>query len=381
MHATTRVVFLLAALLMFSPVVGAQTPTVIDDFTEYTYSAPSAGIGTFANLPVSRTFPGPIASLQLLIVSGQADDIGYVGGRLVTNLAPSCQAIGSVEPQDVTDQVTINGDTASFLLRAQENCCCTTGWGSATAAGRANARFHWIVTLGSPACVPNPGLQKLWFEQEANTEIQKPRISPTPESTERAAELQSALDAVQPYVEIDHNGMERLRAGEARRDGVSGEAIGLAMRVIALDNRILDAARRGEEPDLEPADFKFIEPLYIQIAQASPCGSRQHPSPCPTRIESERFFFSREEVISHLEGMGYHRTSNYAGGSTGNDYSRVVSSACGGSSFREQAIIHRAAQCWTYNTQGPEPNPEVLEYVWPSFGWPGYVNWWHRSFC
>lgn len=32
-------------------------------------------------------------------------------------------------------------------------------------------------------------------------------------------------------------------------------------------------------------------------------------------------------------------------------------------------------------TEGPEPNPEVLQYIWPRLGWPGYVRWWHLNFC
>lgn len=375
---------LLLAIPTFSDAAHAQT-TTIDDFTEYTYSAPSAGIGSFADFPVSRTFAEPILSLQLFIVSGRADDIGYVGSRLVTNVPGQCQDVGTVTSvQDVTDQVTINGNTASFLLRAQENCCCVTGWGTATQGDRANARFHWVVTLGTNACVPLAG-------QGIETQALSPapvvgkfnqgRIAPTKESETRAAELESALAAVQPYVEIDERGMERLRAAEARQAGVPGEAIGLARRLIALDNRIIAAAQRGEEADVAPGDFEFIEPLFIEIAQTDPCGTRQHPAPCPQRVESGVYFFTREEVITHLEGLGYHRTANYAGGSSGNDYSRVVSSACGGGSFREQAIIHQREPCWTYNTQGPEPNPEVLGYVWPRLGWPGYVRWWHLHFC
>ena len=40
----------------------------------------------------------------------------------------------------------------------------------------------------------------------------------------------------------DHNGLERLRTADARKAGVSGEAIGLAMQLIALDNRVIAAA-------------------------------------------------------------------------------------------------------------------------------------------
>ncbi len=146
---STRGVIVIAAMFAFhalSPVVNAQT--VINDFTEYTYSVPAGPIGSFADFPVTRTFDQPIASLKLFIVSGDADDIGYVGSTLVTSIVPMCAGIGSVTSiQEVTNQVTISGNTASFLLRAQENCCCVTGWGSATQAGRANARFQWMVTL------------------------------------------------------------------------------------------------------------------------------------------------------------------------------------------------------------------------------------------
>jgi len=381
-----RGVLILGALIVLSAfprAAHAQTPT-INDFTEYTYAVPAGGIGSFADFPVTRTFPAPIGSLQLFIVGGRADDIGYVGSRLVTNVPAMCADVGTVTSvQDVTDQVTISGDTATFVLRAQENCCCVTGWGTATQGDRANARFQWVVTLGcqvSGQTSTDP--QALSFEQgNTVTEVGQSRIAPAEDTAARAAELESALDAVQPYVEIDDNGLERLRAAEARKAGVPGEAIGLAMRVIALDNRVIAAAQRGEEADLGRAEFEFIEPLFLQIAQTDPCGTRQNPAPCPPRVESGLFFFTRDEVIRSLEALGYHRTSNYAGGSRGNDYSRVVPHACGGSTFRVQAIIHQRDPCWTYNTQGPEPNPEVLEYVWPRLGWPGYVRWWHLHFC
>src|SRR5581483_721754 len=52
---------------------------------------------------------------------------------------------------------------------AQENCCCVTGWGSATQGDRANARFRWQVTLAG-ACAVAPltevtDPQALSFEQ------------------------------------------------------------------------------------------------------------------------------------------------------------------------------------------------------------------------
>jgi hypothetical protein len=381
-----RAVLFAAALIALPVATQAQTTTV-DDFTEYTYSVPAGPIGSFADFPVTRTFAQPIQSLKLYIVAGRADDIGYVGGTLVTSVVPSCSDVGTVTSvQEVTDQVTISGNTASFMLRAQENCCCVTGWGTATQGDRANARFHWVVTIGQPGCVPTSADSQLAAAETPEPtavfgRFNPPRIAAAEQNASRAAELELALAAVQPHVEIDEHGFERLRAAEARRAGVPGEAIGLAMRVIALDNRIVDAAQRGEDAQIGRSDFEFIEPLFIQIAQADPCGTRQNPSPCPARAESNVYYFTRDDVVNALLGLGYHRTANYAGGSTGNDYSKVVSSTCGGSSFRSQAIIHQRAQCWTYNTQGPEPNPEVLGYVWPRLGWVGYVRWWHLHYC
>jgi hypothetical protein len=70
----------------------------------------------------------------------------FVGGTLVTDVPDACSRVGIVTaPVDVTDQVAINGNTASFVLRAMENCCCFTGWGSATKGGRHDARFPWEV--------------------------------------------------------------------------------------------------------------------------------------------------------------------------------------------------------------------------------------------
>ena len=129
----------------------ADPPAALTDTTSYTYSVPSAGVGTFADFPVSRTFDQPIASVKLFITGGKADDIGYVGSRIVTSTPAACSNVGSVTgEQDVSDQVTISGKTASFLLRAQENCCCSTGWGSVTQPDRADAQFRWVVTFGSP---------------------------------------------------------------------------------------------------------------------------------------------------------------------------------------------------------------------------------------
>lgn len=121
----------------------------IDDETTHTYSVRASGIGTFADRTITRRFSAPIQDIKVTVVGGQADDIGYVGSLLVTNVAPRCGGVSAVvAPVDVTSQVTVSGSEATLTLRAQENCCCVTGWGSATQGDRADARLHWEVTLG-----------------------------------------------------------------------------------------------------------------------------------------------------------------------------------------------------------------------------------------
>lgn len=145
-----------AAALLLSSFGAAAAPQTVDDITTYSYAQGFAGIGSEADLPVSRTFPGRIVSLVLTIIDGKADDIGFVGNIQVTNQFPQCRDVGAVTaPVDVSSQVAISGNTASFLLRAVENCCCSTGWGPATQGDRPPATFHWQVTYETEQCDAN----------------------------------------------------------------------------------------------------------------------------------------------------------------------------------------------------------------------------------
>lgn len=138
---------LLLAVVAVPPAAGQQ----IDDFTEHTFSVPFVGINNFADLPVSRTFEQEIQDIQVFIEAGTADDVGFVGALQVTSGPLGCNGVQEVtDAVDVTTQVTVDGATASLVLRALENCCCVTGWGSATQADRTDARLHWLVSLGGP---------------------------------------------------------------------------------------------------------------------------------------------------------------------------------------------------------------------------------------
>lgn len=124
----------------------------VDDFTEHTYAARSIGVGNFAECPITRTFAAPIKSLKVSIVSGTADDIGYVGEILVTpdSANVTCRLGHVTNTVDVTRAVAVSGNTVNLTLRAKDTCCCDTGWGEDTAGGRSNARLRWQVELAPP---------------------------------------------------------------------------------------------------------------------------------------------------------------------------------------------------------------------------------------
>lgn len=148
-----------AALLLAaaSPAAQAQTtdfidstdqPGPIDDYTTHSHVVrPALSTGSFLDLLVTRQFSAPIEDIKVTIVDGQADDTGFIGDLQVTN-ATGCSGVGAVQsPVDVTSEVMLSGDEATLLLRAQENCCCATGWGSAPSSSPRPAKLHWEVEL------------------------------------------------------------------------------------------------------------------------------------------------------------------------------------------------------------------------------------------
>ncbi|MEI2726393.1 MAG: lectin-like protein [Verrucomicrobiota bacterium] len=131
----------------------ALLTNTINDHTEHSYVAANLPVGSYANCQITRTFAAPVKSLKLILVSGTADDVGYVGNILVTpnSTTQPCQLGQVTNEVDVTRAVSVNGNTASLTLRARDTCCCTTGWGEDTGSDRLNAKFQWEVELAPPA--------------------------------------------------------------------------------------------------------------------------------------------------------------------------------------------------------------------------------------
>ncbi len=222
----------------------AFTEGTVDDLTEHTYSVPAEGVGSFADCQITRTFGAPIQDIQVIIESGQADDIGYVGNTQVTDTKPMCAAIGEVTaPVDVTSQVTVNGNVATLTLRAQENCCCETGWGEATAPGRLNAKLHWIVAL-----TPQP-LTVTFSETKVVTGFTKPAAQST---LEKKLTAMVSPKSETNNITFESDFPERATVSVISRDATTGKVIlgvkGVSRTPVSQENGDAELrAKKGDE--------------------------------------------------------------------------------------------------------------------------------------
>jgi len=254
---------------------------------------------------------------------------------------------------------------------------------------------------------PTPSCDAIAIASDTVTDAPTGNQTPSPAMADwQIQQLQDELEAVMPFIVTDDKGKQRLLRAEALRAGLSMEAVNIAQRLVNITNRITKAAGKDEDidPNLNAEDFAFIDPLFrrwasngfsdqsvsgVMTNQATifpHCGSFINPGPCPPRVDSGLLFSSKQEVIQHLLALGYHQVPRYAtvrGGFT-NDFAQVVDKTdCGFGPFRIEAALRHHGECWTYYTQGPEPNPEIFSYValWPYPWWPEYVYWWHRFYC
>jgi hypothetical protein len=227
-----------------------------------------------------------------------------------------------------------------------------------------------------------------------------PGLTLTPPTTQHASisevqALQARLQAIAPFIVRDRQGMQRVALADAFQAGVSAEAMVLGQRLVTLHNRLARSTRRLESSTMTASDFAFIAPLWRYEAQSgilSHCGSFADPTVCPAYVPSAQCFSTNDAAIEHLIAAGYHRTAIYAGGASGHDYTGAgPDPTCGSGPFRTQAVIAQLDSVWTYQTQGPEPNPEIFgavpgqddpyDYDWPHFWWGVYAFWWHAFFC
>jgi hypothetical protein len=202
---------------------------------------------------------------------------------------------------------------------------------------------------------------------------------------------------IEPYLSVNYNvPTVTFDATSATAAGVPSAAVARGQALVAANNQVLTLMNQQVNPWVHYA----VDPWYYpnstpeERGDGNPCGNWANPLTTPVPVPSNLCFASHEAAVADLVSKGFHRVNPPFGGISqqmwGNDYAHVVDyPPCPTSgAFRLQAHIHKLSNCcWSYDTQGPEPNPEFLDFAnqytdippWPYDLWPLYVWWWHYT--
>lgn len=228
-------------------------------------------------------------------------------------------------------------------------------------------------------------------------------------------EIERALLMTADYMTLHEDNTLSVDDVRARSDGVSPRRVRTATKFETMHNLLIDSLGSAESPsqsDRYRGLQSWFEPYFQLVASGKPrkairpetteagsaldrdgvgtldggCGgTRKDPHNCPGRsVTTDGPWDSQSAVQNALVNKGFHETAGYASGYAGDgrDYTKGVdASGCSSPKFRTHVIIFEDGGDWLYNTQTPEPNPEVLDYVWPTVTWGTYVEWWHTEFC
>ncbi len=189
------------------------------------------------------------------------------------------------------------------------------------------------------------------------------------------------INAMTPYVTVNPDYSLTVDKTKARRVGVSKKAIELATEIVKLNNEVVANPDLFMKP-IAPSQLKKVESAFAQLNEIACGGGPNKPHPCPKWATVSPIWKSKQAVINYLVSVGYHKTADYASNYNADDYTRCVNAyGCSGCKFRTQAIITGQNNKWGYKYQTPEPNPEILSYIWPAYWWGTYVRWWHLNYC
>lgn len=204
-----------------------------------------------------------------------------------------------------------------------------------------------------------------------------------------------SLSELTPFVRPNPDGTIYFDAASAVTAKLSVEMVQMGREYEKYHNGLITSVMsKGVKNARQGASQSKFESFFRQIARAgditgtSPlqmaCGGGMlMPHPKKDRIDSNIYKSSREELEAHLYSLGYHRTEPPGCGPIVNcdDFTQWVDAyGCTQGAFRMQANVRHVATGWTYSTQGPEPNPEIMSYSWPAYWWGAYVAWWHARY-
>lgn len=163
------------------------------------------------------------------------------------------------------------------------------------------------------------------------------------------AHIQSALQALAPYIYQNKKKRILFDISGAEEAGVSEEYIEFGEELVSISNSIVSRRRIKKEA------LERFAPYFSYIADnGAPfktrekrlykhCGSKENPNLCPPRKRYNVCFVSRSALVQHLVNNGFHKTADYSSTiifDNYNDYTKPIN-VCTFGVFRTQARIGR----------------------------------------
>jgi hypothetical protein len=210
--------------------------------------------------------------------------------------------------------------------------------------------------------------------------------------------LQSVFTEIDPFVAINDDKSLTFDQEAALKSGVDPDDVIVGIEFTEIQNKLMILIKEDGfgSAKIDKQQIKKFEPFFERVAtetglSISPSsnssllefvcgGGPDSPHPCPDPVNSTIFYTTRGGIEYYLESQGYHQTYPYAG----DIYDWTLGCGhfgCSSPTFRTHARVFTTGGLWTYWTQHPEPNPEILNYSWPAYWWGSYVYWWHTEYC
>ncbi len=208
-------------------------------------------------------------------------------------------------------------------------------------------------------------------------------------------EVSDAIKAITPYVALNENGLAEFTTKKSDipldkrtikiasdymelQNSFSKQAKEHPDKQVSIDSKLIDKfskfaddiKQKKSKSPTNTSGFDWILPEAFAWGEV--CGGAPwNPQPEPPVYE----LYNSVGAVNYLLGDGYHLVEAYATLHLGDDYAKVISEfGCGNGEIRAQGLVQSE---YVYNSQSPEPNPEINSYTAPVWWWDGYVFVWH----
>ena len=225
----------------------------------------------------------------------------------------------------------------------------------------------------------------------------------TPQSVEYTiTEVEDALASLQPHVTIDEKKIGKIDVKKARANGLDEKTIKIGKEYLQYQNAMIKEIHENPDKKMKISDegkkkfkkfndkvrkegFKdrtikirfldYVLPLAYADHKCNVDGP--HPQPDSKYVGN---YSTAQAAIDALPNT-YEKVSEYAAAFEHDYHDWVIAYNCFDGVFRYQTSIvdqHNDGDYQHRENHSPgEPNPEVLEYLWPVWWWGFYVEEWH----